>query len=414
VRVIGAGPAGLSAAYQLARLGHQVTIQDSNAAAGGMMRYGIPAYRLPRDVLDAEVKRILDLGVELKLNARVANVEKAMKDGGYDAVFMAAGAHTAKQVSFPTSGKTNILDAVSLLRGMELGEKPPFGKRVAIYGGGNTALDVARTALRMGAAGTTVIYRRNREKMPANAIEIEEALQEGVVIKWLSTIKKVDGKTITFEQMALDDCGYPQPTGTLGKMEADSIILAVGQDADLSLIGKDSGIDIENGMVKVDAGMMTGHPGIFAGGDMVPSARTVTTGIGHGKKAARQIDLWLRNVHEISTKTELASADRLNTWYYTSVAGTQRPELPIERRKTSFDEVQGGLSAEEALSEARRCLSCGNCFECDNCYAVCPDNAVKKLGEGKGFAFNYDYCKGCGICVAECPCGAIDMVAEDI
>jgi 2-oxoacid:acceptor oxidoreductase delta subunit (pyruvate/2-ketoisovalerate family) len=337
-----------------------------------------------------------------------------MKDGKFDAVFMAVGAHVAKQASFPVSGKACVLDAVSVLRGMETGEQPAFGKRVAIYGGGNTALDVARTALRMGAEQTTIIYRRNREKMPANDFEIEEALQEGVAIKWLSTIKKVDGKSITFEKMKLDDAGYPQPTGKLEKMDADTIVLAVGQEADLSLVEKVPGVNVANGMVAVDERMMTGVPGLFAGGDMVSAARTVTTGIGHGKKAARQIDLQLRNVKEISIKSELATADRLNTWYYDQADRTERPLIALERRRTSFDEVQGGFTAEEALCEARRCLSCGNCFACDNCYAVCPDNAVRKLGEGKGFAFNYDYCKGCGICVAECPCGAIDMVPEEI
>jgi len=414
VLVVGAGPAGLSAAYQLALAGHDVTIKEVSPAAGGMMRYGIPSYRLPRDILDAEVKRILDLGVKLELNAKVTDVSAAMKEGKFDAVFMAVGAHIAKTTSFPTAGKTKVLDAVSVLRDMETGAKPKLGKSVAVYGGGNTAIDVARTAVRLGAKEVTIVYRRNREKMPANDFEIEEALQENVVIKYLSTIKKVEGKTITCEKMVLDDKGYPQPGGAFETMEADSIVLALGQDADLSLLAGDASFKVESGMVKVNAAMMTGHAGIFAGGDMVSNVRTATTGVGHGKKAARHIDAGLSGRKVVSEKPELATSERLNKWYYAGAPRTERPMIEVKRRKSSFDEVQGGLSEEVALYEAQRCLSCGNCFECDNCYAVCPDSAVKKLGDGKKFEFNYDYCKGCGLCVAECPCGAIDMVAEEI
>ena len=162
--------------------------------------------------------------------------------------------------------------------------------------------------------------------------------------------------------------------------------------------------------------MMTGHPGIFAGGDMVPSERTVTVAVGHGKKAARHIDAWLRGTHATRRRRSTSSPtfDQLNPWYYTDAPKTVRPLLDLARRTSTFDEVRGGLDETNALFEARRCLSCGNCFECDNCYGVCPDNAVIKLGPGKRFEFNYDYCKGCGICVAECPCGAIEMVPETI
>uniref|UniRef100_UPI002625FB06 4Fe-4S binding protein n=2 Tax=Ferrovum sp. TaxID=2609467 RepID=UPI002625FB06 len=172
---------------------------------------------------------------------------------------------------------------------------------------------------------------------------------------------------------------------------------------------------IKDGVVQVDSNMMTGHPGIFAGGDMVPSERTVTTGVGHGKKAARRIDAWLNGKpHEPAATHEPVTFDMLNPWYYSDAPKTMRPMLDAIRRQTNFEEVRGGLSETNALFEARRCLSCGNCFECDNCYGMCPDNAVIKLGPGKRFLFNYDYCKGCGICFAECPCGAIKMVAEDI
>jgi 2-oxoacid:acceptor oxidoreductase delta subunit (pyruvate/2-ketoisovalerate family) len=252
--------------------------------------------------------------------------------------------------------------------------------------------------------------------MPAHDFEVEEALQEGVMMKWLSTIKQVgDEGVITVEKMTLDATGFPQPTGEFETLEADSLVLALGQDVDLSLLNGVPGLEIRDGVVEVGRNMMTGHAGIFAGGDMVPSERTVTVAVGHGKKAARHIDAWLRGSGYVpQPKHELATFDTLNTWYYSDAPKTVRPMLDVIRRQSTFDEVQGGLDEGNALYEARRCLSCGNCFECDNCYGVCPDNAVIKLGPGKRFEFNYDYCKGCGMCVAECPCGAIKMVPESI
>ncbi|MRR51164.1 MAG: glutamate synthase [Rhodocyclaceae bacterium] len=419
VLVVGAGPSGLSAAYHLARLGHTVEIQEAGPLSGGMMRFGIPKYRLPREVIDAEVQRILDLGVSLKLNAKVDNIQDGMKAGNFDAAFLAVGAHIGKRAYIPAGDATKIVDAVSVLRSMEGEEKPMLGRRVIVYGGGNTAIDVARTAKRMGAEEAIIVYRRTREKMPAHDFEVEEALQEGVMVKWLSTIKQADigeeGGNITIEKMALDDKGFPQPTGEFETLEADSVVLALGQDVDLSLLNGVPGLEVKDGVVQVGSNMMTGAPGIFAGGDMVPSERTVTVAVGHGKKAARHIDAWLRaEVYVPAPKHELASFERLNTWYYADAPKTVRPMLDIIRRQSTFEEVQGGLDESNALFEARRCLSCGNCFECDNCYGVCPDNAVTKLGPGKRFEFKLDYCKGCGLCVAECPCGAIKMVPEDI
>ncbi len=413
VLVVGAGPSGLSAAYHLARMGHRVEIHEAGPLAGGMMRFGIPKYRLPREVLDAEVQRIVDLGVTLKLNTKVENIEQSMKQHGFDAAFLAVGAHIGKRTMIPAGDASHIVDAVSVLRSMEGEDKPMLGRKVVVYGGGNTAIDVARTVKRMGAE-PIIVYRRTRDKAPAHDFEIEEALQEGVMIKWLSTIKQAGAGEITVEKMALDDKGFPQPTGEFETLEADSVVLALGQDVDLSLLEGVSGLKIEGGTVQVSANMMTGHPGIFAGGDMVPSERTVTVAVGHGKKAAHNINAWLQGTaYQAAPKHELAGFDKLNPWYYSDADKTVRPMLDIIRRQTSFDEVQGGLNETNALFEARRCLSCGNCFECDNCYGVCPDNAVIKLGAGKRFIFNYDYCKGCGMCVAECPCGAIKMVPEE-
>jgi 2-oxoacid:acceptor oxidoreductase delta subunit (pyruvate/2-ketoisovalerate family) len=416
VLVVGAGPSGLSAAYHLARLGHRVTIHEAGPFAGGMMRFGIPKYRLPRDILEAEVQRILDLGVTLKLESKVENIEETMRAGGFDAAFLAVGAHIAKRAYIPAGEASRLLDAMEVLKGMEEEEKPMLGRRVVVYGGGNTALDVARTAKRLGAEDAIIVYRRTREKMPAHDFEVEEALQEGIMIKWLSTIKNMsDEGTLTVERMELDEKGFPQPTGELETLETDSLVLALGQDVDLSLLDGVPGLEVKDGVVQVSPNMMTGRPGIFAGGDMVPSERTVTVAIGHGKKAARNIDAWLRGeVYAPPPKHQLAAYEKLNTWYYEDAPKTVQPTLDKYRRQSTFEEVVGGLDEGNALFEARRCLSCGNCFECDNCYGVCPDNAVIKLGPGKRFEFNYDYCKGCGICNTECPCGAITMVPETI
>ena len=414
VLVVGAGPSGMSAAYHLRRLGHQVTVAEAGPMVGGMMRFGIPKYRLPRDVLDAEMKRITDLGVTLKLNTKVDDIMASMKEGGFDASFLAVGAHIAKRAFIPAGDASHVIDAVAVLRSMEGEDKPMLGRRVVVYGGGNTAIDVARTAKRLGAE-PIIVYRRTRDKMPAHDFEVEEAIEEGVMMKWLSTIKHTDGGKIKIEKMEMDEHGQPQPTGEIEELEADSLVLALGQEVDLSLLDKVPGLDIEGGVVKVGKNMMTGHPGIFAGGDMVPAERNITVAIGHGKKAARHINAWLRGGELLEgPKHELASFEKLNTWYYTDAPKTVRPMLDIIRRQSTFDEVQGGLDETNALFEARRCLSCGNCFECDNCYGVCPDNAVIKLGPGNRFQFNYDYCKGCGICVTECPCGAIKMVPEEI
>jgi NADPH-dependent glutamate synthase beta subunit-like oxidoreductase len=417
VLVVGAGPSGLSVAYHLRLLGHAVTIRDAGPIAGGMMRFGIPQYRLPRDVLEGEIARIVDMGVELQLDAKVTDLREAMREGGHDAAFLAVGAHIGKRAYIPAGEASHILDAVSVLRSMEGEERPLLGRRVVVYGGGNTAMDVARTAKRLGATEAIVVYRRTRDRMPAHDFEVEEALQEGVLMKWLSTIRHADAGRLTVERMELDESGFPQPTGELDELEADSLVLALGQEADLSLLDGVPGLEIDDGVVRVGPNMMTGHPGIFAGGDMVPAERTVTVAIGHGKLAARHVDAWLRGTaYEPPPPAELATFDQLNTWYYSDAPKTVQPELSLARRRSTFEEVKGGLDEGNALFEARRCLSCGTCFACDNCYGVCPDNAVVKLGPGAPYEYeiDLDFCKGCGLCAAECPCGAITMLPETI
>jgi 2-oxoacid:acceptor oxidoreductase delta subunit (pyruvate/2-ketoisovalerate family) len=412
VLVIGSGPCGLSAAYHLAGLGHAVTVKEAAAAPGGMMRYGIPAYRLPRDILDAEIARIAATGVRIELNERVDDPALALAD--YEAVFLAIGAQLAKRAYVPAGESARILDALSVLHSVADEQPPELGRHVVVYGGGNTAVDAARTARRLGATDPVIVYRRTRTQMPAQEEEMREAEAEGVRVRWLSTIRYADGGRITVEEMRLDEQGFPQPTGEFEELPADAVVLALGQEIDRSVVDRSPGIDVVDGTVKVDRRLMTGHPGIFAGGDLVPSARTVTEAVGHGKRAAREIDAWLRGtVPTGGHRPPLAAFERLNTWYYSDAPATVRPQLDAARRTSTFDEVVGGLTEATALFEARRCLSCGNCFECDNCYGVCPDNAVIKIGPGNRYTIDLDYCKGCGICAAECPAGAIDMVPED-
>ena len=414
VLVVGAGPAGLSAAYHLRQAGHTVHVVEGAQAGGGMMRYGIPKYRLPREVLDAEIERIVRTGVTIEYGREVTDLAQEMKEGKYDAVFLGVGALLARRTYIPAGAASRVLDAVSVLKDVAEDEKPMLGRRVAIYGGGNTAIDVARTVRRMGAE-PLVVYRRTRDRAPAHQTEIQEAIEEGVNMKWLSTIREAQGGEIKIEKMELDENGKPRGTGVYENIAVDTVVLALGQQTNLGFLANFPGLQAQDDELLVDETMMTTVPGIFAGGDMVKGDKNVTVAIGHGKKAARAISAYLKGEKYVEPpKAPLASFDRLHTWYYADAPKTVRPMLDLARRTTTFDEVQHGLTEENALFEARRCMSCGNCFECDNCYGVCPDNAVIKLGPGKKFKFNYDYCKGCGICANECPCGAIDMVSEDI
>ncbi|MEZ7526060.1 NAD(P)-binding protein [Cloacibacterium normanense] len=416
IMIVGAGPSGLSAAYHLRKLGHEVTIFEAGPVAGGMMNFGIPAYRMPRNILQAEIKRIENFGVKIVLNYKVQDILKEKENGGFDAVFVAIGAHLAKKVNIPAQEASKILDAVSFLKEADENSdnKPLLGRRVAIYGGGNTAMDAARTAKRLGADEAMIIYRRDREHMPAHEFEADEALSEGVKIHWLSTIKNMETSSITVEKMQVVN-GKAVPTGEYETLEADSLILALGQEADTDFLKHIEGITFkEDGTtVEVNASMMTGYPGIFAGGDMVPSERTVTIATGHGKKAARNIDAWLRNTtYEKPSNNPLVTIEKLQIWFKTDAEKKAQQHLEIEKAVETFDEIVAGYTTEEAVYEAQRCLSCGNCFECDSCYGACPEGAISKNGRGEGYTINYDLCTGCGVCAEQCPCHALDMVLE--
>lgn len=416
VLIVGAGPSGLSAAYHLARMGHSVEIREAGPVAGGMMHFGIPAYRLPRSELMAEIRRIEQLGVRIILNHKVEDILAEKASGQFDAVFVAIGAHLDRKVDIPAKEAGKILNAVTFLRNTSAGNPPQLGRKVAIYGAGNTAMDAARTAKRLGAEETLIIYRRDREHMPAHAFEADEALQEGVKFNWLRTIKGIEENRITIEIMKLNEKGIPEPTGQYEVLEADSLILALGQDTDTTFLKNIPEIEFKkDGTVLVNHQMMTGHPGIFAGGDMVPSERTVTIAVGHGKKAARYMDAYLRGQESPSIqKHEGVPFEKLHLWYFTEADQKKQHELDVQSRTQDFTEVVAGLSEQEALFEAKRCFSCGNCFECDGCYGACPEEAIIKLGTGMRYRLDYNKCTGCAVCYEQCPCHAIEMTAEGV
>ncbi len=414
VLIIGAGPAGLSCAYHLARLGHSVEVRDGGELPGGMMRYGIPEYRLPRDVLDAEIDRLRDLGVTFVQNYWVKDLLKEQAEGNFHAVFVAIGAGLSKRVEIPSMDASRMIDAVTFLKDVAEGERPKIGRRVAVYGGGNTAMDAARVARRLGAEESIVIYRRTEAQMPAHADEREEAKREGVEMHWLRTISEVErGGDVQVEIMELDDKGRAVGTGRFETLQADTVILAVGQETDSNFLRRIPGMHFENDVVRVDPKtLMTDVPGIFAGGDAVPSERTVTIGTGHGKRAARMIDSWLYSRHPGPKKSNpVVDFDMLHLWYFGDHERRMQSELDLADR-TGFDEIVRGLEPDEARFEAIRCLSCGNCIECDGCLGSCPEDAVIKLGKGFRYRYDYEKCTGCAACYEQCPVHAIEMIPE--
>jgi NADPH-dependent glutamate synthase beta subunit-like oxidoreductase len=414
VLVVGAGPSGLSAAYHLVRLGHAVEIREAGPVPGGMMHLGIPAYRLPRAELMKEIRRIEAMDVRIVLDHKVEDVLAEREAGRFDAVFIAIGAHVGRHVDIPARDAARMLDAVALLHRTSAGDRPRLGRRVVVYGGGNTAMDAARTVRRLGADEALIIYRRDRAHMPAHAFEADEAIEEGVKIRWLTSIKEIVGQSLTVERMALDEAGRPHPTGEIETLDADVVVLALGQQTESAFLKGVPGIAFKpDGTVIVGPDMMTGHPGVFAGGDMVPGERTVSVAVGHGKRAARNIDAWLSGKGYVEPeRAPLVFFDMLNLPVFSDADPFVQQALPAAQRLTGFEEIVAGLDQRAARYEAQRCFSCGNCFECDNCWAACPEDAIIKLGPGRRYRYDYSRCTGCAVCFEQCPCHAIEMTAE--
>jgi 2-oxoacid:acceptor oxidoreductase delta subunit (pyruvate/2-ketoisovalerate family) len=405
ILVIGAGPSGLSAAYFLKMLGHDVIVYEKRIKPGGMMRYGVPRFRLTGDVIDAEINRIKNLGIQIICNKNIDSTESIRN--AFDAVYVSIGAHLAVKTDVDIKKGANIIDAIDLFGRLEdePSTVPHLGDKVLVYGGGNTAIDAARTALRLGAKNVKIIYRRTINKMSAHETEVKEALDEGIEILCLRTIHTIENGKILSDIMNYDEeSDVLSKTGETETLHADSVIFAVGQSINGGIFNRTNGISVsDKGVVEVDQNMMTGSAGIFAGGDVILGKCSITHAIGHAKKAAKCIDAYLKGI-ECSTdkRKETTNFKKINTAYF-----KKNP------RAKNYTNSEGIVSEKEAISEASRCFSCGNCFRCDNCYGYCPDNAIIKHSDGS-LEVNYDYCKGCGICASECPCGAIKMKGDEV
>ena len=412
VAIVGSGPAGLSCAYFLAKEGYRVTVFEALPELGGMLRVGIPKYRLPREILDKEIADIEALGVSFKAGVKVDDV-KQLKD--YNAIFIAAGAHKSQALNVPGEGGAGVISGTEFLRKLNLDAKPKIGNSVVVVGGGNTAIDAARSALRLGAK-STIVYRRSRDEMPAVEEEIEAAIKEGIEIIYLASPTKIvsqDGKVkeIEFIRNRLgepDASGRRRPIpieGSTFTMKAETVITAIGESTDLSLLPK--AFKLSETGAKLDGVQ------IFGGGDAVTGAGRVVDAIASGRRTAYSIDGSLRGqAVEAKPVQELASFEEINTAYFPRQAAVKMPELPVEKRSSNFSEINLGISIKEGKKESERCFSCGVCRECNNCVYFCPDICVS-VSDGN-YEFDYEYCKGCGICDHECPVGVIKMETESM
>ncbi|MDP8254204.1 MAG: NAD(P)-binding protein [Candidatus Alcyoniella australis] len=453
VAIVGAGPAGLSAAFHLARMGHAVTLLEKHDKPGGILRYGIPAYRLPREVLDDEIEDILSLGVELRCGVRVGQGGDVGFDelADYDALFIAVGAHSSRSLGIPGENAARVIPGLELLRRIGAGEQPDVGSRAVVIGGGNTALDAARSLLRHGARAD-VYYRRSRAEMPAFEDEIEEAVREGVGLYMLEGPVRIElddegnvrGLTMMRMRLGAPDASgrrRPEPIeGSEHHIEADTVIAAIGETVDSSSLPP--GLQTEDdGSLQVDEFGRCSQGGMLAGGDVTPILRTVVTAVGSGKLAAIAIDMRLAGEPpdkveqlmrigqggSISISRYLDSGEahaayddantvvqfeQINTAYFPHLERGQSAHSPMPQRIKDFSEVNAGLDEAAAMREVERCFHCGLCTECDNCYIFCPDVAVIPREGEFGYDVNYDYCKGCGICASECPRSCI-ILTED-
>ena len=444
IAIIGSGPAGLGCAYHLARLQYDVTVFESSSSTGGMLRMGIPSYRLPRDVLDQEISRIVALGVEIRTG--IALGENLSLDGlrDYQAVFIASGAHRSRSLHIPGEKGKDVLSGLGLLKKINLAKKGKLGDRIAIIGGGNTAIDVARSVIRMGKKAT-ILYRRSKEEMPAFEDEIVEAIEEGVKIRYLVNPMRIQQRDslkrlecLRMELGEKDETGRRRPIPVPNSnffIEADSVIIAAGEEIEVSFLPK--GVERKEGIVLTRRDGSTGIKGIFAGGDLTSNQRTVAHAIGSGKKAALAIDCYLRGKdseeaiqqiligegpslsifrylqpEERKMNPHVVAFEELNMDYFEPSKRQKQSKGLAKKRIRGFEEVTFTLTEDRAVKEAERCFSCGTCNECENCYVFCPDASVIKTGEMFSHQLDYDFCKGCGICLSECPRGAISFEEE--
>jgi NADPH-dependent glutamate synthase beta subunit-like oxidoreductase/Pyruvate/2-oxoacid:ferredoxin oxidoreductase delta subunit len=442
VAIVGSGPSGMSCAYFLAKLGHRVIVFEAEETLGGLLRTGIPPYRLPKEVVDHEVEKLCAMGIEFKTGYRIDRRNwKSME--GFGAVFLAYGAGQDLPLNLTNRKDGKVISGLKFLKTVNLRGRISLGQRVAVIGGGNTAIDAARVALRLGSS-PTIIYRRSRNEMPAFQTEIDGALEEGVKIIYLASPVRIETlgsiqRIVCIKNRLGDEGpdGRRQPIPIEGSnyfLEADTILLATGETPEVSLLPED--IEVSNGLVSVDVDGLTSGSGIFAGGDLINQPRSVVHAIGSGKRAAIAIDRYLKGRSErgwldalrigekggLSFKhyyerkfsqenKEVIHSDDLNFNYFTVKERYDRDKIPKEARM-NFQEINGNLTLEKALGEAQRCFSCGMCYFCDNCYLLCPDGSVLKQDEGPLNMIDYEYCKGCGICENECPVGVIDMEKE--
>lgn len=415
ILVVGAGPGGLSAAYHLARMGHTVEVFEAGGHPGGLLWTGVPDYRLPKEILDAEIDRLVRMGVNIRLNYKVQDVLMEKEAGNFDAVYLSIGAQLIHQEDFPQDESIYITDAFSFFNEIRETSSPYIQKKVVVYGGGKLALYLSRIIKRFGSEAA-VYFPGDKKMMPAYDYETEDALAEGVEVQLMRRISKIENKTITLEILKLEK-GKAVDTGEFEIINADVLIVANKQESDAAFLRAIPAIKVnDDGTVVIDVQRMTGHEGIFAGGDMLPGEnRSSTIAIGHGKKAAKYMDGFLsKQAYQKPDKHPTAGFRKLHMWYKTDAPQKEQDKLAPAEAVKSFEEVIAGLTEPEAKFEAQRCLSCGNCFECDGCFGACPEQAIIKLGKGNRYKFNYNACTGCAVCYEQCPCHAIEMIPEPV
>lgn len=437
VAIIGSGPAGMTCAYFLAILGHDVTVFEALSVLGGIPRVGIPAYRLPRDVVDREIREIIDLGIKVRTNTEVGK-DTPFEDivGKYDACFIATGACRSTSLNIPGESSNGVILGLDFLKDIAFGREVDLGARVAVIGGGNTAVDAARTAKRLGAEEVSIIYRRSIKEMPAFSKEVKVAEKEGIKILYLTMpvqiysngnrVEKLEYMKTRLGRREKDGRRRPEPVeGTNFMVDVDTIISAIGETLEVPFLP--GAIKMEGALIKVDYLCRTSMAGIYAGGDATTLSRSVVEAIASGKRAALGIDILLTGTDEkiftalqkagggaISMNRYLAGDYRgndssvvsfkdLNTEYFSKSSRARMAELPAATRASNFDEVSSGLSKMQAMEEAERCFRCGHCNLCENCYIFCPDVAITFDERAFSFAINRQLCTRCGICIEECP-----------